>query len=97
VHRGDAALSPAITRLLVDAYLSRDGGGEGADPNALSAREQEVLQLIAEGKTSREIAVILGLSVKTVQSHRTSLMQKLGLHDRGDLIKYAIQKKIIEL
>jgi DNA-binding NarL/FixJ family response regulator len=97
VHRGDAALSPAITRLLVDAYLSRDGGGEGTDPNALSAREQEVLQLIAEGKTSREIAVILGLSVKTVQSHRTSLMQKLGLHDRGDLIKYAIQKKIIEL
>jgi DNA-binding NarL/FixJ family response regulator len=55
------------------------------------------LQLIAEGKTSREIAELLHLSVKTVQSHRTSLMQKLDLHDRGDLIKYAIQKRIIEL
>jgi DNA-binding NarL/FixJ family response regulator len=70
---------------------------EKDDPNALSSREREVLQLIAEGKTSREIAEILNLSVKTVQSHRTSLMQKLDLHDRGELIKYAIQKKIIEL
>jgi DNA-binding CsgD family transcriptional regulator len=49
-----------------------------------------VLQLIAEGKTSREIAKIWHLSIKTVQAHRTSLMQKLDLHDRGDLIKYAV-------
>ena len=97
VYHGEAILSPAITRLLLEDYLSRDSHSERDNPNALSAREREVLQLIAEGKTSREIAEILHLSVKTVQSHRTSLMQKLDLHDRGDLIKYAIQKKIIEL
>lgn len=97
VYNGEAVLSPAITRLLLEDYLSRDIPREEDDPNALSSREREVLQLIAEGKTSREIAEILNLSVKTVQSHRTSLMQKLDLHDRGDLIKYAIQKKIIEL
>lgn len=98
VHNGEAVLSPAITRLLLEDYLNRESFvKEKDDPNALSSREQEVLQLIAEGKTSREIAEILNLSVKTVQSHRTNLMQKLGLHDRGDLIKYAIQKKIIEL
>jgi two-component system response regulator NreC len=97
VYNGEAVLSPAITRLLLEDYLSRENHREDDDPNALSAREREVLQLIAEGKTSREIAEILHLSVKTVQSHRTNLMQKLDLHDRGELIKYAIQKKIIEL
>jgi two-component system, NarL family, response regulator NreC len=97
VHNGEAVLSPAITRLLLEDYLNHDLRNEKDDPNALSSREREVLQLIAEGKTSREIAEILNLSVKTVQSHRTSLMQKLDLHDRGELIKYAIQKKIIEL
>ncbi len=97
VYNGEAVLSPAITRLLLEDYLNHDLRSEKEDPNALSSREREVLQLIAEGKTSREIAEILNLSVKTVQSHRTSLMQKLDLHDRGELIKYAIQKKIIEL
>jgi two-component system response regulator NreC len=97
VYNGEAVLSPTITRLLLEDYLSRDSKKEDEDPNALSAREREVLQLIAEGRTSREIAELLNLSVKTVQSHRTNLMQKLNLHDRGDLIKYAIQKKIIEL
>jgi two-component system response regulator NreC len=97
VYDGEAVLSPAITRLLLEDYLNHDVHHDKDDPNALSSREREVLQLIAEGKTSREIAEILHLSVKTIQSHRTSLMQKLDLHDRGELIKYAIQKKIIEL
>lgn len=98
VYNGEAVLSPAITRLLLEDYFSRDAvAKEENDPNTLSSREREVLQLIAEGKTSRKIAEILNLSVKTVQSHRTNLMQKLDLHDRGELIKYAIQKKIIEI
>jgi two-component system, NarL family, response regulator NreC len=97
IHRGEAVLSPSITRMLLDDYLRRENSKQESDPDILSPREREVLQLIAEGKTSREIAEILTLSVKTVQSHRTSLMQKLDLHDRGDLIKYAIQKKIIHL
>jgi len=97
VYDGEAVLSPTITRLLLEDYLNRDPVKEKDDPNALSSREREVLQLIAEGKTSRQIAELLNLSIKTIQSHRTNLMQKLNLHDRGDLIKYAIQKKIIEL
>jgi DNA-binding NarL/FixJ family response regulator len=97
VSSGESVLSPAITRYLVEDYLSGESRKDEEDPDALSPREREVLQLIAEGKTSREIADLLNLSIKTVQSHRASLMRKLDLHDRGDLIKYAIQKKIIEI
>jgi len=97
VNAGEAVLSPLITRMLLDDYLRRDVTVHEDDANTLTPREREVLRLIAEGKTSREIAEILSLSIKTVQSHRGSIMQKLDLHDRGDLIKYAIQKKIIEI
>jgi DNA-binding NarL/FixJ family response regulator len=97
VYNGEAVLSPSITRLLLEDYLRKETSKIEVEADTLSPREREILQLIAEGKTSREIADILNLSIKTVQSHRTSLMQKLDLHDRGDLIKYAIQKKIIEI
>jgi DNA-binding NarL/FixJ family response regulator len=97
VYHGEAVLSPSITRLLLEDYFRKESNKPETEPDLLSPREREILQLIAEGNTSREIAEILSLSIKTVQSHRTSLMQKLDLHDRGDLIKYAIQKKIIEL
>jgi two-component system, NarL family, response regulator NreC len=97
VNRGEMVLSPAVTRLVVEDYLRwGDQVPDGADPS-LSAREREVLQLIAEGYTNKQIAEILCISIKTVQAHRGRLMQKLDLHDRGDLIKYAIQKKIIEI
>jgi two-component system, NarL family, response regulator NreC len=97
VNRGEMVLSPAVTRLVVEDYLRwGDQVPDGADP-ILSAREREVLQLIAEGYTNKQIAEILCISIKTVQAHRGRLMQKLDLHDRGDLIKYAIQKKIIEI
>jgi len=97
VFRGEAVLSPAITRLVIEDYL-RWGDLKIDEPNdELSEREREVLQLIAEGNTNKQIADILCISIKTVQAHRTSLMNKLDLHDRGDLIKYAIQKKIIEI
>jgi DNA-binding NarL/FixJ family response regulator len=81
----------------IEDYLRSDGAKPEPSTSELTPREREILQLIAEGYTSREIAEMLSLSVKTVQAHRTSLMQKLDLHDRGDLIKYAIQKKIIEV
>lgn len=97
VHRGEAALSPAVARMLIEDYLRSEGSQAAATPSDLTPREREVLQLIAEGNTSKQIAELLCLSVKTVQSHRTSLMQKLDLHDRGDLIKYAIQKRIIDV
>lgn len=97
VYNGEAVLSPSMTRMVLEDYMRRESDKAEADPDALSPREREILQLIAEGKTSKEIAEMLNLSIKTVQSHRTSLMQKLNLHDRGDVIKYAIQKKIIEI
>jgi DNA-binding NarL/FixJ family response regulator len=97
VHRGDAVLSPGITRALIHDLIGRDDGQHESSGDDLTPREREVLQLIAEGYTSKEIAEMLSLSVKTVQAHRASLMQKLDLHDRGDLIKYAIQKRIIEV
>ena len=62
----------------------------------LSAREREVLVLLAEGLAIKEVAARLGLSVKTVDAHRSRLMSKLGLHDRSELIRYAIRKKLIE-
>ncbi len=96
VNRGEAVLSPAITRMVIEDYL-RWGELQPQVDDGLTPREHEVLQLIAEGYTTKQIAGILTISVKTVQSHRTNLMSKLDLHDRGDLIKYAIQKKIIEI
>lgn len=97
IHHGEAVLSPAITRLVVEDYLRWGDLEVNSVDSSLSRREREVLQLIAEGYTNKEIAEILCISIKTVQSHRGNLMRKLDLHDRGELIKYAIQKKIIEL
>ena len=97
VNQGEAVLSPAITRLVIEDYLRWGDIRPEDTTDGLTAREREVLQLIAEGYTNKQIAGILNLSIKTVQSHRTNLMNKLDLHDRGELIKYAIQKKIIDI
>jgi DNA-binding NarL/FixJ family response regulator len=97
VHKGESILSPAVTRLVIEDYL-RWGDIRTQDTNnGLTPRENEVLQLIAEGNTNKQIAEILCISIKTVQSHRSNLMNKLDLHDKSELIKYAIQKKIIEI
>lgn len=98
VYQGEAFLYPSITKRLVEDYLRRVESGQERDTfNGLTDREREVLQLIAEGHTNKEIADLLNLSVRTVQNHRAHIMEKLGMHDRGELIKYAIQKGIIEL
>lgn len=97
VYKGEVVLSPAITRLVVSDYL-RWGDISPSEPSdGLTDREREILQLIAEGYTNKQIAQILSISIKTVQAHRLNLMKKLDLHDRGELIKYAIQKKIIDI
>jgi two-component system response regulator NreC len=97
VHKGEAVLSPPITRLVIEDYL-RWGGLQSKDTqNGLSPREHEVLQLVAEGYNNKEIAKILSISIKTVQTHRSNMMRKLDLHDSGELIRYALQKKIIEM
>jgi DNA-binding NarL/FixJ family response regulator len=97
VHRGEAVLSTAITRLVIEDYLRWGDIQPEDETNSLTPREREVLQLIAEGYTNKQIADILTISIKTVQVHRANLMGKLDLHDRGELIKYAIQKKIIDI
>ena len=94
---GESVLHPSAAKLLIRDYLSRIERGEELSYDTLSDREREILKLIAEGRTNKEIAELLFLSVKTVQAHRANLMRKLGMHDRTELVKYAIRKGIIGL
>ncbi len=99
VAAGQSYLSPSVTRLLIESYVGRQPAAPAiVDPfDTLTAREREVLQLVAEGHTNSQIAKLLNISLKTVKAHRSHLMQKLSLHDRGDLIKLAIQRGIIQV
>jgi DNA-binding NarL/FixJ family response regulator len=97
VYHGESVLSPAVTRLVIENYLRWGDVQRNNSIDGLSPRESEVLQLVAEGHSSKQIAEILCISIKTVQAHRANLMSKLGLHDRAELIKYAIQRKIIDI
>ena len=91
VSKGSVYLSPVVTGTVVKAYLE---GRESSEP--LTSRERAVLQLIAEGKTTKEIAQLLGLSVKTAESHRTNLMKKLDIHEIAGLVRYAIRLGLIQ-
>jgi DNA-binding NarL/FixJ family response regulator len=92
VHRGGRYLSQKIADLVIDEYLRQGAAASGDSPLArLSSREREILQLVAEGKSNAEIARILPLSPKTVDTYRSRLMEKLGLKDLPALIKFAIQ------
>ena len=91
VCRGGVYLSPSVSGVVVQGYLAKSGSP--VDP--LTARERQVLQLIAEGKTTKEVSVILGVSVKTGESHRTSLMSKLDLHSTAELVRYAIRSGLV--
>lgn len=100
VVRGETYLSPAVSRHVVDDYLrrvagERAGGAAQSPYEALTPRQREILQLIAEGQTTKEIAHTLGLSVKTVETYRSELMQKLDIHDIAGLVRYAIRMGVI--
>ena len=84
--------SPAVSKQLVQDYARR----LGRDEEPLTARQREVLQLIAEGKSTKEIALMLDLSVKTVETHRKELMERLGIHDVPGLVRYAIRVGLIK-
>jgi DNA-binding NarL/FixJ family response regulator len=97
VMRNKIYLSPAITDLMVEGWLDRDGETLPSAFGALSAREREVLQLIAEGKATKEVAATLNVSVKTAETHRRNLMEKLRLDSVAELTKYAIREGITGL
>jgi DNA-binding NarL/FixJ family response regulator len=93
VSRGELYLAPGLSR----GILHRLGRGDDDPYERLTTREWQVLQLIAEGRTNREVADSLELSVKTVDTHRMRLMRKLNIHDQTALVKYALRKGIISL
>src|SRR5688572_11872964 len=97
-NRGNAFFSPTISRRLVDGYREACRGGVPARNQmvALTPREAEVLQLIAEGLPNKQIAPELGISVKTVEKHRQQVMYKLNIHDIAGLTRYAIARGMIE-
>jgi len=97
VYHGDSFLSPSVAKLLVENYQH---GGEriSQDPyEQLTDRERDVLKLVAEGFTTQEIASILKVTPKTVEGHKTNLMAKLDIHNRIELVKYALRKGIISI
>ncbi|MGA2116123.1 MAG: response regulator transcription factor [Bryobacteraceae bacterium] len=98
VHRGGSCLSPRLLSRLVDDFRTQ-GHDSVRQPRfaTLTKREKEILKLLAEGKSVKEIACDFELSVKTVEAHKFNLMRKLDIHNKAQLVQYAIQKKIIRL
>jgi DNA-binding NarL/FixJ family response regulator len=93
VHRGEAFLTNAVERSLIRDWMSDD---MHSPDEPLTPREQEVLKLIAEAHTNKEIAAVLHLAEKTVESHRANLLRKLGMRDRVELVRYAIKRGLTE-
>lgn len=96
VHEGGVYIHPSVAKNLVADYVHRmEPGEEKARYDGLSERERQVLKLVAEGKTSQEVADELVLSVNTVQTHRAHIMAKLNFRNRGDIVRYALKKGLI--
>lgn len=94
VARGEVFLSPAISKHVIDVYLSR-AAEQMNSLEQLTPRQREILQLIAEGHSSKQIAQLLNASVKTIESHRASLMERLDIHDVAGLVRYAIRHGLV--
>jgi DNA-binding NarL/FixJ family response regulator len=94
ISRGDTYLSPAISKRVIDEYLGRING-QKSPMEQLTPRQREILQLIAEGKSTKEMAFLLNLSVKTVETHRTQLMDRLDIHDVPGLVRHAMRIGLI--
>jgi DNA-binding NarL/FixJ family response regulator len=93
VMRGESWLSPAVSRQVVEGYVQRTGGE--STPEVLTARQREVLRLVAGGKSTKEIAFLLNLSVKTVETHRAQIMDRLGIRDVAGLVRYALRTGLV--
>lgn len=92
VSRGQVYLSPGVSSAVIEAYQSKSHSRK----NPLTLRERQVLQLIAEGKSTKDVAALLGISVKTAESHRTRLMHKLDIHETASLVLYAVRHGIVQ-
>ena len=98
VHRGDSFLSPSVAKFLIEDYQQIASTKRSHDSyEQLTNREKKILKLLAEGYTNQQVADMLVISPKTVEGHKTNLMAKLDIHNRTDLIKYALRKGIIEV
>jgi DNA-binding NarL/FixJ family response regulator len=95
VAQGEIYLSPSISRIIMNSYLERGGGGL-SPLEQLTPRQREILQMIAEGKSTKEIASTLEISVKTVEAHRLQLMARLDIHDVAGLVRYAVRNGLVE-
>ncbi|MHB0866475.1 MAG: response regulator [Thermoleophilia bacterium] len=99
VARGDCFLYPSAAKMVVEDYLEKmkSGSEPTSTFDTLTEREREILKLVAEGYTNREIAESLFISVKTVETHKANIMEKLNLHKRAELVRYAIRKGILQV
>ncbi len=97
VLQGKRFLSPSIADLLIDGYLTREDQTQPSAYNLLSVREREVLQMMAEGQATKQIAKVLNLSIKTIETYRKQIMDKLNLHSIAQLTKYAIREGLTDL
>jgi DNA-binding NarL/FixJ family response regulator len=105
VQRQRTFFTRRVSQMVLDGFLDRDRRGQAGEAeeedsdnaDLLTSREREVIQLLAEGRTSKEVAVVLNLSVKTAETHRTNLMRKLGLHSVADLTRYAVRNRIVQV
>jgi len=97
VYRDEAFMSPSISKKVINRYTQRVRETNNTTGDILTTREREILQLIAEGSSSKKIAEALFISPKTVETHRTHIMDKLNIHNRTDLIKYAIRTGIVDI
>jgi len=88
--------TPKFGRMVLDGYLRNPGAAEDPAAGGFSVREREIVQLLAEGKTNKEVATSLGISVKTAETHRSNIMRKGGFNSLAELVRYAIRNRIIE-
>ena len=96
LQRRTTFFTSSVAEIVLNGYLNRRGDDKPVK-DRLTAREREVVQLLAEGKTSKEVAITLNLSVKTAETHRTNVMRKLDLHSVADLVRYAVRNNIVQV
>ena len=99
LRRDKIYFTPKVASMVLDGYLRRNTPGAEPEPtrSRLTPREREIVQLLAEGKSSKEVAVVLGLSVKTAETHRSNILRKLELHSVSDLVLYAVRNNIVQV